>query len=93
VTGVVSGDISALVVKVDGTAGALAEDGTAGAPPLAAAEGEAEGAGDGAHGFVNGAVIQGVGGVTNDGRRAGGVKDGVNEVVQSAQGLLSRGYE
>ena len=58
VAGVIAGDVGALVLEVDGTAGALAEDGAAGAAPVATTEGEAKGAGGGAHGFVEGAVIQ-----------------------------------
>jgi hypothetical protein len=56
---VIAGDVGALVLEVDGAAGALAEDGAAGAAPVATTKGEAEGAGGGAHGLMKGAVIQG----------------------------------
>lgn len=56
--GVVTGDVGALVLEVDGATGALAEDCATGAAPVTATEGEAKGAGGGAHGFVKGAVIQ-----------------------------------
>ena len=59
VAGVIAGGVGALVLEVDGAASALAEDGAAGAAPVATTEGEAEGTGGGAHGFVEGAVIQG----------------------------------
>ena len=58
VTWVIAGDIGALVLEVDGAAGALAKDCAAGAAPVATTEGEAKGTGGGAHGFVEGAVIQ-----------------------------------